>query len=169
MGLSVLGVFSLLFVFFAHRNDESVALWKSVMKTLVAGAIMGVSIWILALFLHPFTAIIVGIIIGFFFFITLWSALGWIKSFLITILTLIGIIFFAALGYLILHAIFGDIASILTFINQPTIQLLGLLKILGFFVGSWLITTQLGASLARALGQAFIATVIALTILSLLI
>gem|GEM_PF-956096 len=169
MGLSVFGLFSLLFVFFANRNDESVSLWKSIIKTLIAVAIMSIAVWILSLFLHPFTAIIAGIIIGFFFFITLWSALGWIKSFLITILTLISIIFFGALGYLILHAIFGDIAQVLAFINQPSIQLIGLMEMVGFFVGSWLIVTQLGTSLARALGQSFIATVVALMILSLLI
>ena len=43
------------------------------------------------------------------------------------------------------------------------------MKIVGFFGGAWLIATQLGSSLARSLGQALVATVIALGILGLLI
>jgi hypothetical protein len=48
-------------------------------------------------------------------------------------------------------------------------QLMGIMKIVGFFVGAWLIMTQLGSSLVRSLGQAFVATAIALMILGLLI
>lgn len=36
MALSMLGVFSILFVFFASRNDEPISLWKSILKTLIA-------------------------------------------------------------------------------------------------------------------------------------
>ena len=43
-------------------------------------------------------------------------------------------------------------------------QLLGIMKMIGFFGGAWLIGTQLGS-----IGQAFVATVIALAILGLLI
>lgn len=127
------------------------------------------TIWIASLFLHPITAIIVGLIIGFFFFITLWSALGWIKSLLITILTFIGIVFILALGFIILRAIFGDAQGILIFINRPQIQLMNIMKIFGLFGGAWLIATQLGSSLVRSFGQAFVATVTSLIILGLLI
>lgn len=167
--LSVLGVFGLVFVFFAERNDEQVSLWKSIVKTLVASAVTLVAVWVLSFFLKPVTAIVLGVIVGFFFFITLWSVLGWIKSFLITVLTFIGVVFILALSALVLRALFGNIDSIFTFINTPTIQLLGIMKIVGFFGGAWLIATQLGSSLARSLGQALVATVIALGILGLLI
>lgn len=169
MVLSILGVFSIFFVFFANRNDEPVSLWKSVVKTLIACAIGLVSVWLASLFFKPIFALIVGLIIGFFFFIALWSALGWIKSFLITILTLIGVIFLMALGVLILRSIFGDMQSVLDFINQPKIQLMNIMKILGLFAGAWLIATQLGSSLVRSIGQAFVATVVSLIILGLLI
>ena len=167
--LSVIGVFGLVFVFFAERNDEQVSLWKSIVKVLVASAVTLVAVWVLSFFLKPVTAIVLGVIVGFFFFITLWSVLGWIKSFLITVLTFIGVVFILALSALVLRALFGDIYSISTFINTPTIQLLGIMKIVGFFGGAWLIATQLGSSLARSLGQALVATVIALGILGLLI
>lgn len=167
--LSVIGVFGLVFVFFAERNDEQVSLWKSIVKTLVASAVTLVAVWVLSFFLKPVTAIVLGVIVGFFFFITLWSVLGWIKSFLITVLTFIGVVFILALSTLVLRALFGNIDSIFTFINTPTIQLLGIMKIVGFFGGAWLIATQLGSSLARSLGQALVATVIALGILGLLI
>lgn len=165
---ALLGIFSLIFVFFADRNDEVVSLWKSIVKTLLAGAIALVSIWVASFFLKPITAIIVGLLLWFFFFATLWSALGWIKSFLITILTFIGVIFILALSALILRAVFGDVESLLSFINKPTIQLLGIMKMIGFFGGAWLIGTQLGSSLVRSVGQAFVATVIAIAILGLL-
>ncbi len=45
---------------------------------------------------------------------------------------------------------------------------MGIMKIIGFFVGTALIMTQLGSSLVRSLGQAFVATAIALMILGLL-
>ena len=169
MALSVLGVFSIFFVFFANRNDEPVSLWKSILKTLIACTIALVSVWVASLFFKPAVALIVGLIIGFFFFIGLWSALGWIKSFLITILTIIGIIFLMALGALVLRSIFGDMQSVLDFINQPRIQLMNIMKIIGLFAGAWLISTQLGSSLGRSIGQAFVATAVSLIILGLLI
>lgn len=43
------------------------------------------------------------------------------------------------------------------------------MKIIGFFVGTALIMTQLGSSLVRSLGQAFVATAVSLMILGLLI
>jgi hypothetical protein len=61
--LALLTVFSLMFVFFADRNDEVVSLWKSIIKTLLAGAIALVSIWVASFFLEPVTAIIVGLIL----------------------------------------------------------------------------------------------------------
>ncbi|MCB9806445.1 hypothetical protein H6768_00785 [Candidatus Peribacteria bacterium] len=169
MMLGIVGIFSIIFVFFAHRNDESVSLWKSIIKTLIASAVSLVSIWIASLFLAPLTALIVGVIVGIFFFVTLWSALGWIKSFLITLLTLIGIVFLMALVFLVMRAVFGDMKHILEFISQPKMQLMNIMSIIGFFGGAWLIAIQLGSSLARSLGQAFVATVIALGILGLLI
>lgn len=169
VGLSMLGIFSILFLFFADRNDEPVSLWKSIMKTAIAVAVTLVAVWLASLFLAPLPALIIGSIIGIFFFITLWSALGWIKSFLITLLTLIGIVFFSAVAVLIARAIFGDVTSVLEFVTRPQIQLMGIMKIIGFFVGAWLIMTQLGSSLVRSLGQAFVATAIALMILGLLL
>jgi hypothetical protein len=167
--LALLGIFSLIFVFFADRNDEVVSLWKSMVKTLVAGAVMLVTIWVASFFLKPLAAIIIGLVLWFFFFTTLWSALGWIKSLLITILTLIGIIFMLAIGALIVRAVFDDVESFIVFINQPALQLIGIMNIIGFFGGAWLIGTQLGSSLARSIGQAFVATIIATAILGLLI
>lgn len=168
VGLSMLGVFSLLFLFFANRNDEPVSLWKSIMKTAIAVAVTLVAVWLASLFLAPLPALIIGSIIGIFFFITLWSALGWIKSLLITLLTLIGIVFMMALAFIVLRMMFDDTQSILEFINQPRIQLLGVMKIIAFFLGAWLIMAQLGSSLVRALGQAFVATVISTIILGLI-
>lgn len=168
MALSILGVFSLFFVFFADRNDEPVSLWKSILKTLIALLIMLIAVWLASYFLSPVPALIVGFLIGVFFFVTLWSALGWIKSLLITLLTLIGIVFMMALGYIIVRMMFDDTQSILEFISQPRIQLLGVMKIIAFFLGAWLIMVQLGSSLVRALGQAFVATVISTIILGLI-
>jgi hypothetical protein len=74
-----------------------------------------------------------------------------------------------ALGALIIRAVFDDVESFIAFINQPTLQLMGIMKMIGFFGGAWLIGTQLGSSLARSIGQAFVATVIAIAILGLLI
>ena len=168
MALGALGVFSLFFVFFADRNDEPVSLWKSVTKTLIALLIMLVAVWLASYFLSPIPALIVGFIVGVFFFITLWNALGWIKSLLITLLTLIGIVFMMAIGFIVLRMMFDDTQSILEFMNQPRIQLLGVMKIIAFFLGAWLIMAQLGSSLVRALGQAFVATVISTIILGLI-
>lgn len=169
VGLSILGLFSLVFVFFADRNDEPVPLWKSVAKTFIAAVIGIVSVWIASLFFKPLIALIVGLLVGFFFFIGLWSALGWIKSFLISILTVIGILILMALGILILRAIFGDTQDILTFINQPKIQLMGIMKIMGLFGGAWLISSQLDSSLSRSILQALVATVVSVIVLGLII
>ncbi len=168
VGLSALAIFSLFFVFFANRNDEPVSLWKSLVKTLIAILVAGISVWIASYFLSPITALIVGSVIGLFFFVTLWSALGWIKSLLITLLTLIGVVFISALSFIILRLIFDDIGSILAFVHRPRMQLLGVMKILGFFVGTALIMYQLRSSLVRSLGQAFVATVISTIILALI-
>lgn len=168
MALAVLGAFSLFFVFFAARNDEPVSPLKSILKTLLACAIGVVCVWLASLFFKPVTALVVGLVIGFFFLVGLWSALGWIKSFLIAILTLIGIVFVTALAALVLRAIFGDLEGVLEFINRPEMQLLGLMKILGFFAGSWLIATQLGSTLGRSIGQAFVATAVSVGILGLM-
>jgi len=69
------------------------------------------------------------------------------------------------LGFIVLRAIFGDTQSILAFINQPKIQLMNIMKVVGLFGGAWLISSQLGSSLARSIGQAIVATAIALIIL----
>lgn len=167
--MSLLGVFSILFVFFAERNDEQVSLFKSIIKTLVAAAITLVAVWIASLFLSPIKAIVVGVVVGVFFFMTLWSALGWIKSILITILTFIGLVFMLALGFLVLRGVVGDTAAILEFLNTPTIKLLSILKIGGILGGVWLIMTQLRSGLFSALAQAIVSTVVSLGILSLLI
>jgi hypothetical protein len=169
VGVSILGLFGILFVFFAYRSDEPVSVGKSITKTLIAAIVLSVSIWIFSLFLSPVIAIIIGAIIAFFFFTSLWSVLGWIKSLLITLLTLIGIVVILGVSAWILRAIFGDIESIISFINQSTSQLLSVLGIVWFFIGTWLIMWQLNASFARALGQAFVASFVALMILALLI
>jgi len=167
--VSLLGVFSILFVFFAERNDEQVSLFKSIIKTLVAAAITLVAVWIASLFLSPIKAIAAGVVVGIFFFMTLWSALGWIKSILITILTFIGLVFVLALGFLVLRGVVGDTATILQFLNTPTIKLLSILKIGGILGGVWLIMTQLRSGLFSAVAQAIVSTVVSLGILSLLI
>lgn len=74
-----------------------------------------------------------------------------------------------AIGALIVRAVFDDVESFIVFINQPALQLIGIMNIIGFFGGAWLIGTQLGSSLARSIGQAFVATIIATAILGLLI
>lgn len=168
VALSTLTVFSLFFVFFADRNDEPVGFWKSLSKTLIAVALALISIWLASYFLSPTSAVIVGLLIGTFFFITLWSALGWIKSLLITVLTLIGIIFIMALGFILLRMIFDDTRGILDFITQFRIQLMGVMAMVGFFIGALLIMTQLRSVPVRSLGQAFIATLISLIILALI-
>lgn len=167
--MSLLGAFSILFVFFAERNDEQVSLFKSIIKTLVAAAITLVAVWIASLFLSPIKAIVAGVVVGVFFFMTLWSALGWIKSILITILTFIGLVFVLALGFLILRGVVGDTAAILEFLNTPTIKLLSILKIGGILGGVWLIMTQLRSGLFSAVAQAIVSTVVSLGILILLI
>lgn len=167
--VSLFGVFSILFVFFAERNDEQVSLFKSIIKTLVAAAITLVAVWIASLFLSPIKALVAGVVVGVFFFMTLWSALGWIKSILITILTFIGLVFVLALGFLVLRGVVGDTVAILQFLNTSTIKLLSILKIGGILGGVWLIMTQLRSGLFSAVAQAIVSTVVSLGILSLLI
>lgn len=168
MALSVLGIFSLLFVFFADRNDEPVSLLKTVAKTLLACAAAILCIWIASLFFKPITAIIIGSLIGLLLFIGLWGVIGWVKALLITILTFIGIILLMTLGFLILRAVFGDTQEVIDFANRPEIQLLNIMKIVGFFGGAWLIASQLGSSLARSIGQSLVATAVSVIILGLL-
>jgi len=43
--------------------------------------------------------------------------------------------------------------------------MIGIMKIIGIFLGTWLITTQLNSSLFRAAGQAIIATVVSVGLL----
>ena len=43
-----------------------------------------------------------------------------------------------------------------------------IMKITGIFLGTWLIMTQLGSSLLRAIGQAIVATIVALGLLAFL-
>lgn len=79
-------------------------------------------------------SIIVGTLIGIFFFITLWSALGLIKSLLITVLTLIGMVFILALAFIVLRMVFDDTRSMLEFITGFRIQLAGVMAMVGFFL-----------------------------------
>lgn len=60
-------------------------------------------------------------------------------------------------------------SDILAFINRSHIQLLAIMAIIGIFVGTGLIMSQLRSTLVRSLGQAIVATAISLIILSLVI
>ncbi len=111
---------------------------------------------------------IIGLAIGFFFFVALWSALGWITSFLITILSTIAFVFLLSLGGIFARLFFHDMVSVFTFLARPEVRLIGLLKIVGIMVGTFLIFSQLGSSLLRSVGQALVATVISLAILAFL-
>lgn len=101
-------------------------------------------------------------------FIAFWSALGWIKSILITLLACIVFIFVLSVGGIVSRTVFGDFSHLMSFIEKPEIRLMGLMKIAGIFVGTWLIITQLGSSLFRAVGQSIVATVISLILLAFL-
>ena len=101
-------------------------------------------------------------------FMAFWSALGWIKSILITILTLIAFIFLLSVGGMVVRVIFHDLAHFLNFLDSPSIRMIGIMKIIGICIGSWLIITQLGSSLFRAVGQAIVATVISVSLLAFL-
>ncbi len=127
-----------------------------------------VGFWLASLFVGTFTAQVIGLIVAFFFFMALWSALGWIKSFLITILSLIAFIFLLSLGGIFARLFFHDIASVLIFLARPEVRLIGVLKIAGIMAGSFLIFSQLGSNLFRSVGQALVATVISLAILAFL-
>lgn len=168
ISLAYLGVFSFLFVFFADRNEEVVPFWKTILKSLVAIVIGIVAFWLVSFFASELTAQIVGVIIGLFMFTAFWSALGWIKSILITILTLIAFIFLLSVGGMVARVIFHDFAHFLNFLDSPSIRMIGIMKIIGICIGSWLIITQLGSSLFRAVGQAIVATVISVSLLAFL-
>ncbi len=168
ISLAYLGVFSFLFVFFADRNEEVVPFWKTILKSLVAIVIGIVAFWLVSFFASELTAQIVGVIIGLFMFMAFWSALGWIKSILITILTLIAFIFLLSVGGMVIRVIFHDLAHFLNFLDSPSIRMIGIMKIIGICIGSWLIITQLGSSLFRAVGQAIVATVISVSLLAFL-
>lgn len=165
VGLSLGTIFSLLFVFFAERNDVSVPLWKSVLKTLIALCISAVTLWAFSFFSGPLVASLVAAVIGFFFLVALWSGLGWIRSFLISLLTLIATLFLVALTIICVRLIFGTWSDFFTFITTLFAQRTGIFAMVGFFVGAWLITVQLHTSLIRALIEAFISTFVAILIL----
>ena len=166
--LALITLFSFLFVFFAERNDESVPFWKTLLKVLVSFVIGIVGYWVASFFLGTLTSQIIGLVLGFFFFMGLWSALGWIKSFLITVLSLIVFVFLLSLASIAARLFFDDVVSIFTFLARPEVRLLALLKIVGVIAGTFLIFSQLGSNLIRAVGQAIVATLIALAILAFL-
>lgn len=168
ISLAYLGVFSFLFVFFADRNEEVAPFWKTLLKSLIAIVIGIVAFWLVSFFASELTAQIVGVIIGLFMFMAFWSTLGWIKSILITILTLIAFIFLLSVGGMVVRVIFHDLAHFLNFLDSPSIRMIGIMKIIGICIGSWLIITQLGSSLFRAVGQAIVATVISVSLLAFL-
>ncbi len=127
-----------------------------------------VAYWIASLLTTTSTAQIIGIIVGLFFFMALWSALGWIKSFLITVLSLIVFVFLLSLALIVARLVFHDFVSVFEFLARPEIRLLGLMKIVGVVFGAFLIFSQLGSNLLRSVGQSLVATVISLAILSFL-
>lgn len=169
VALAYLAVFSFLFVFFADRNEEVVPFWKTILKVLISIVIGIVAFWLASFFAWELTAQIIGAIVGLFIYIALWSTLGWIKSLLITILTLIVFVFLFSVGGIVAHAIFADFAHFLSFLAKPEIRLLGIMKIIGIFIGAWLIMSQLGSSFFRACGQALVATIVSAGLLTFLL
>ena len=165
IGLATLIMFGLLFVFFGHRNDESVSLIKTIIKIAIALVISACLIWIASHFLEPRMAIIVGSLAGIFFFVTLWSALGWIRSIIMTLLTLISVIVGIALVVFIVRIFFPEIGALIAFIQTGNTQLMTILTLSGILVGAGLIASQLRSSLASALGQSTIATIVSVVIL----
>ena len=117
IGLALLGLFSVIFVLFADRNEEVVSFWKTFLKGLMSIVVGVIGFWIATFFVSYTTSQIVGAVIAIFFFISLWSALGWIKSFLVTILTLICFIVILAIGGLIVRAFFTDLLHFLAWLS----------------------------------------------------
>jgi hypothetical protein len=87
----------------------------------------------------------------------------------VTLLSLIGFVFLAALIVLIIRAIFGDMQSFFEYALKPEIRMIGIMKLTGIFVGTYLITSQLRSSLFSSLGQAMIATLVSIGLLAFLI
>lgn len=166
--LGLLGLLSILFVFFAERNDEEVTLWKVFVKFIISVLVAAGIMWIVSLFASAKVALVVGIIAGFFFYISLWSVLGWIKSFLITVLSLIALAFFLAAIALASRFFFDDISQVLDFVTSIAAQRLMVVGIIGTFIGAILIATQLGSSFIRSFGQSLGATLIALVVVAFL-
>lgn len=169
MGAAMMAFFSLLFVFFADRNDENAYFSTTIAKVFVALVSGVIGFWIASFFVSSTLSAVLGLIIALVVFIGLWSAIGWIKSFLITLLTLIAFVFIYSFAVIVARAFFGDIAHVFSYLDRPEIRLMGIMKVVGIILGTWLIMTQLDSSLFRSFGQALVATVIALGLLYFLI
>ena len=153
VSLGLLGLLSILFVFFAERNDEEVTLWKVFVKLIISVLVAAGIMWIVSLFASTKVALVTGIIIGFFFYISLWSVLGWIKSLLITILSLITIGFVFAAVALASRFFFDSVTQVLDFVMSMGAQRLMVIGVVATFIGAVLIATQLGSSFIRSFGQ----------------
>ena len=167
--LAYIAVFSFLFVFFADRNDESVSFWNTILKLIVSGVLGVIIFWIFSLFASTNVALVLSIIAAAIIFIALSRVFGWIKSLLVTLLSLIGFVFLAALIVLIIRAIFGDMQSFFAYAMKPEIRMISIMKLTGIFAGTYLITSQLRSSLFSSLGQAMIATLVSIGLLAFLI
>ena len=167
--LAYIAVFSFLFVFFADRNDESVSFWNTILKLIVSGVLGVIIFWIFSLFASTNVALVLSIIAAVIIFIALSRLFGWIKSLLVTLLSLIGFVFLAALIVLIIRAIFGDMQSFFAYAMKPEIRMISIMKLTGIFAGTYLITSQLRSSLFSSLGQAMIATLVSIGLLAFLI
>ncbi len=152
---------AILFSFFAERNDAPVSFFKSIIKILLAGAIVLGIAWIVSFFTDSLTSLVFGSIIGLFFFITLWKALGWLTSILVTLLTLISTLFVAALVLFLMRLIFDSLPEAFSSVVQEPYSNIVVFLLSGFVLGTFLILTQLHTSLFRAFSQTFIATVFA--------
>lgn len=141
--LAYIAVFSFLFVFFAERNDESVSFLNTLLKMLVSGVFGVIVFWLASFFATTNISLLMGVLVALVIFVALSRVFGWVKSLLVTLLSLIGFVFFVALAVIIIRAIFGDMQSFIKYFMKPGIQMIGILKLTGIFLGTWLITSQL--------------------------
>lgn len=116
VGLAALGLWSMIFLFFAERNDASLTGTKVFFKSLIATIIAGLIAWGLMHWLSWNMSLIIAGLIGLIFFISMFRQIGFLKSLLIIILTFIVFVCIWAVGILLLRGFIVNLEEFFTII-----------------------------------------------------
>lgn len=156
---------SFLFTFFSWRNDVSVSYGKVFLKICIALVLFVLITWLSAFFLSRGVSLILWVLLSVFFYISLWNSIGWIKSIIITVLSLIWLVFFTWFLFILMRSLFDSSEGVESFFAHQSGKVSVMTLALWICMGTYLIVTQLSTSLFRALLQAGISTVVSVGIL----